>query len=196
VHLDLGSGDGRGPYTWARQAPHRLFLATDANADSLAETAYRASCKPARGGVSNLICIAEPFDVIASELAGIANRVSVILPWGSLLRGLVAPEVAALEDLRRVCSPDADLELVFSYDPKRNAGEKGPLGAVGVEEFHVRNVLRQAYRSVGLPTTSIETINAHELRKYPTTWAKRLGFGRERQVWRIRATVMGDEAHA
>jgi 16S rRNA (adenine(1408)-N(1))-methyltransferase len=164
-----------------------MFLATDANPDALLQTASRAARKPPRGGVPNLICIAEPLDVIADDLAGAADRVTVILPWGSLLRALVLPEIASLTHLRRLCALNASVEIVFSYDNKRDASARGPLGAFSVQEPHVRHVLPELYERAGFRVTSVEGISEHELGMYETTWAKRLAFGQRREIWRLRA---------
>src|SRR5260370_14965427 len=97
--MDLGSGDGRGPYRWASREPDRLFIASDANPSLLLETAWKAGRKPARGGISNLICIAEPLDVLAAELGAVADRVTRILPWAILLRAVAAPAGNSLRSI-------------------------------------------------------------------------------------------------
>ena len=121
VHIDLGSGDGRGPYRWASRGPKRLFIASDANPSLLLQTAWKAGCKPRRGGISNLICIAEPMDVLAPELGAVADRVTVILPWGSLLRSVAAPDIDSLRHIAGLSVPGAAIEIVFSYDKERDA---------------------------------------------------------------------------
>ena len=164
-----------------------MFLATDANPDALLEIASRAARKPARGGVPNLICIAEPVEALSGELAGIADRITAILPWGSLLRALVQPETAFLHRLHRLCASEASLEIVFSYDQERDASEQGPLGAAGVQESYVRNVLPALYEAAGFRITGTDRISRSELSAYETSWAKRLAFGHPREVWRLRA---------
>jgi 16S rRNA (adenine(1408)-N(1))-methyltransferase len=164
-----------------------MFLATDANPDGLLELASRATRKPARGGVPNLFCIGEPMDALDGELPGIANRVTAILPWGSLLRGLVTPEPVCLDHLFRLCAPGASVEIVFSYDASRDAGERGPLGAGGLQESHVRQVLPSYYESSGFRVMSVEGLPQADLRQYETNWANRLAFGRRREVWRLTA---------
>ena len=166
-----------------------MFIATDANPDALSETAARASRKPSRGGRSNLICIAEPLEVIARELPAAADRVTVILPWGSLLRGLVQPEDTSLTQLHSLCAPHACVEIVFSYDYKRDASERAPLGLMNIHETHVQRVLPEVYERMGLGVTSVERISQHELGRYETTWAKRLAFGRQREIWGLRAVA-------
>lgn len=134
-----------------------------------------------------MICVAEPLDVLAHELPEIADRLTVILPWGSLLRGLVEPDSAALGQLRALCAVGASLEIVFSYDAKRDASAQAPLGSLGIDADHVRRVLPAAYGCAGLRVTAVDEVEQRALRSYETTWAHRLAFGQPRQVWRIHA---------
>jgi hypothetical protein len=178
VHVDLGSGDARGPYRLARRDPERLFVAVDANLDCLAETAWRASRRDARGGAPNLVCVAADACTLGAELPGIADRVTVVLPWGALLRAVATPEASALESLAALCRPGASVEVVFSHEP-------------GVDPDGVTIAppedLRCAYARAGLRVHGVERLGREALREYPTTWAKRLAFGRPREVWQIRA---------
>jgi len=186
IHIDLGSGDGRGPYRWALAAPNRLIIATDANPDALLETAWKAGRKPARGGVSNLICIAEPLSVVGRELGALADIVTVILPWGLLLQAVAVPLMESLREIAALCLPDARIEIVFSYDPERDAEVFGM--DVDLAE-HVAK-LPTLYREVGLRIEQIGKLSNEQLRGYQTTWAKRLGFGKPRQTWRLLARCL------
>lgn len=185
MHLDLGSGDGRGPYRWAARDSARWFIASDANADGLLETAWRAARKPARGGILNLLCVAEPLHVLARDLGRIADRVSVILPWGSLLSAVAAPEITSLRDIAALCVPGANVEIVFSYDCERDAHASGPSAVL--DERHLEENLKPLYRETCLPILAAARIPQRELAQYETTWAKRLAAGRAREVWRIQA---------
>jgi 16S rRNA (adenine(1408)-N(1))-methyltransferase len=167
-----------------------LFIASDANPDALSEIAWRAGRKPARGGVPNLICIAEPLDTLATELAAVADRITIILPWGSLLRAVAAPELVSLRHIASLCRLDANVEIVLSYDEQRDArqGILSPAGAI--DERHIAT-LPSLYREAGFQIMSTDRISQRELADYQTTWAKRLAFGRPRKVWRLRATYDG-----
>jgi 16S rRNA (adenine(1408)-N(1))-methyltransferase len=160
-----------------------LFIATDANPDALLETAWKAGRKPTRGGLSNLICISEPLDVLAAELGAVADRITVILPWGSLLKTVAAPGIESLRHIASLCLPEADIEVVFSYDRQRDAREKAPLGGAVLDVA----ALPHLYQEAGLQIITAERIPQPDLCAYETTWAKRLAFGRPREVWRIRA---------
>jgi 16S rRNA (adenine(1408)-N(1))-methyltransferase len=165
----------------------RLFIATDANAEGLLEAAWKAARKPTRGGIPNLICIAEPLYILAKELGNVAERVTVILPWGSLLRAVAAPEVASLWQIASLCSAGASVEIVFSYDPQRDAEEGARLGIGQLSAEYMYSTLPEPYQQAGLHIVSAEKIPQQELPMYETTWAKRLASGRSRDVWRLRA---------
>jgi 16S rRNA (adenine(1408)-N(1))-methyltransferase len=184
--VDLGSGDGRGPYRWASKSPQWFFLATDFNADGLRESAFRASRKPSRGGVSNLLCIAADLPELAREMPGFANRVTSILPWGSLLRALVLPETESLKHLFTLCAPNCEVEVVFSCEPRRDAAELRRLGLADLDDNHVRHVMAPAYEAAGFLLSAAVRITSADLRQYQTTWAARLSSGHDRTAWRVR----------
>ena len=169
--------------------PDRLFIACDANASGLLETAWKARRKPSRGGIPNLICLGEPLDRLAAELGVIADRVSIILPWGSLLRTVAAPDPSSLQQIQSLCLPGAELEIVFSWDPQRDGVEGARLGLSPLTEAHIAHHLRAVYREASLEITMAERLSGVELAGYETTWAKRLASGRAREIWRIQATA-------
>ncbi len=131
--------------------------------------------------------------MLAAELGAVADRVTVILPWGSLLRSVAAPDVnslrsiAGLRSIADLCLPDATIEIVFSYDSERDARERAPLGVSVLDERHMLTTLPRLYEQACLPITLVERLSQKELATYETTWAKRLAFGRSREVWRVRA---------
>jgi 16S rRNA (adenine(1408)-N(1))-methyltransferase len=171
----------------ARGFPDRLFIAVDTNPESLSRIARQAGRKPSRGGVSNLLCIAEAAEALGQQLPGVADQVSVILPWGRLLRTVAEPN---LEDLRNIVAlgqTGATFEVLFSYDPCIDGQGRGPLGTGGLDEKHVKDKLPAAYELVGLAVKEVKRVSLNELKTYATTWAKRLAHGRAREVWRIKA---------
>ena len=131
--------------------------------------------------------------MLANELGAVADRISVILPWGNLLRAVALPEVESLRHIARLCTPEAIVEIVFSYDQQQDAREGAPLGTVVLDEKHIA-MLAQRYALAGLEIVSTENIPRRQLTAYQTTWAKRLAFGRRREVWRICARCAGKSA--
>jgi len=164
----------------------RLFIASDANTDGLLEIAWKAARKPARGGTSNLICIAEPLDALATELQNLADEVTVVLPWGSLLRAVALPGVASLLQIASLCLAQAHFEVVLSFDRRRDAAELARLGLAHLHERHINSALPNAYEQAGLHVASVDRLPQRELMNYETTWAKRLAISHAREVWRLR----------
>ncbi|HXV61497.1 MAG TPA: hypothetical protein VEK15_12430 [Vicinamibacteria bacterium] len=185
MQIDLGSGDGKGPLRLARREPSRLFVAVDVNADSLSRTAWRAARREARGGVRNLLCIAASATELSRELPGVADRVTILLPWGELLLAVAAPEPATLEAIAALCRTDASLEIVFSYDPRRDPSIPALRDYQGISAARVETRLREPYRRAGLDIHRVEDLDNRALLDYPTTWARRLAHGDSRKIWRI-----------
>jgi hypothetical protein len=120
-------------------------------------------------------------------LAAIADRITVILPWGSLLAAVAGSNLDSLHQIARLCLPDATVEIVLSYDEQRDTRKGNPLGAGGLDAEHVAGTLPRLYEQGGLPLVAIDRISHEELASFQTTWAKRLAVGRQRTVWRLRA---------
>jgi hypothetical protein len=183
--VDVGSGDARLPLRLARAEPVRGFVALDPVEEGLAAAAWRAGRPARRGGVANLLCVAEPVERAADALEGVADRVSVLLPWGRLLRGAAgeAPEVLAA--VGRLGRPGCAYEIVLSYDA-RDARAAAPLGERALDATRVES-LRAAYAAAGLRLGLLEPLGRDALRALPTTWARRLAYGAPRAAWRLRA---------
>lgn len=104
------------------------------------------------------------------QLAGIADRLTVLFPWGSLLAAVSGRDPAGLARLRRMCRPGAAVHLLF--EPTSDPGELPALLAAGGLDLRGR------------------TVPVEEARSLPTTWAKKLGYsGRRRAFWEFRGVA-------
>jgi 16S rRNA (adenine(1408)-N(1))-methyltransferase len=121
------------------------------------------------------------------ELSGVADAVTVVLPWGSLLAALVRPSASALTQIRGVCGPGATLTVVISVDAARDAAAARRLGLPPLDAAHLHEALPSAYAAAGFAVTSVRPIDARELAAWPSSWAKRLAHGRPRSALRIEA---------
>src|SRR5262249_54837631 len=125
-----------------------------------------------RGGVANAVFVHASVEALPVTLQQLATRLSVLLPWGSLLRAVVAPDPAVLAGLRAICCDRAELRVVFGIDAERDrkAGLPEPL------EEHVFGALPAAYRAAGF-AVRVQTLSPDAIARLPTTWAKKLAFG-------------------
>jgi SAM-dependent methyltransferase len=166
--IDLGTGDGAWVYRHARAEPQVFFVGVDNNADKLAEISRKAARKPDRGGATNALFVRASAEALPAELAGLAASVTVLLPWGSLLRAVIEPDVSVVAGIRKLCRPGGRLRVV-SGEPVRRSVVAG-------------------YQAAGFAAV-VKAITAAEVRALHTTWASRLAFGRPRVFTQIAATA-------
>lgn len=172
MHLDFGTGDGTYVQRRARLEPSTLVIGVDASAEGLREPSRKAAAKPARGGLANAMFGVLPLERAPGELAGLVDSLTVLLPWGSLLRAVALPEPDALARLRALCRPGAPLQVVFGYgpgDPLAVQALPGPTAATQHAE------LVAAYAAAGFAVTA-RPMSRDAVGELPTTWAKKLAF--------------------
>jgi 16S rRNA (adenine(1408)-N(1))-methyltransferase len=135
----------------------------DAIADNLRDASRRA--------LSNCLFGRLALEDAPGELVGLADRLTVLFPWGSLLRAIAGAEPGALARLRAICRRGADVRFVFELacDPRD---------------------LERRYLDAGLALAGTP-LPIDRARSMPTTWAKKLGFsGRPRSFWEFRGRAM------
>ncbi len=103
-------------------------------------------------------------------------------PWGSLLRAVYAGDEAVVGGLRRICAPDALLEIVIGVDQQRDRSEIERLGLGEVSEEHVHDTVTPRYANAGFEIHEIGVLSAGEWPCLDTAWAKRLRFSPWRQL--------------
>jgi 16S rRNA (adenine(1408)-N(1))-methyltransferase len=142
----------------------------------LVDASRRAAAKPARGGVANALFGVLPLEQAPGELVGLADALTVLLPWGSLLGAVARADAEGLRRLRGLCKPGAGVRLLFGYAACADAGtiaaERLPaLGAPGM-----LSSLERAYRDASFAVTA-SRFAVGEVRALGTTWASKLAFG-------------------
>jgi 16S rRNA (adenine(1408)-N(1))-methyltransferase len=183
VALDIGTGDGRLPWELARRESDRLFIGLDANADNLREWSGRA----VRARLANLLYVRAAAEDLPPELVGIADRVSVVLPWGSLLAAVARPAVDVLRGIRALCQQGAALTVVLGADAARDRKELQRLGLPPLDEAVRADHFAAAYAAAGFTLRRAAALPAQELTRYPSTWARQLAHGPGRRFIRIAA---------
>lgn len=181
VVIDLGAGDGRWLYRHARAHPDRFCLGIDASADLLREVSRRALRRPDRGGLPNLMFVRAGLGALPGGLAALAGEVHVQYPWGSLLRAVLHPDGARLRCLAGLLRDGGLLRVVVNTSAIQSAiGNREPGSRDGPG---LLSHLRATYATAGLLLRHCEVSVA----KPESTWAGRLGQGRELRVIRLEA---------
>ena len=162
VLIDLGTGDGRFVLHTARAHPARYVVGIDACRDNLYETSRRAP--------ANALFLIANICSMPAELAGLASAITINFPWGTLLAGLLDDGSPLLATLARLARPGATLEIRLNG---------GALAEVGYSLEDGAERVRRLARLAGFHVAAPQPLAADDLRAYPTTWAKRLAFGRD-----------------
>lgn len=182
VVIDIGTGDGRFVYQSARQNPKKFYIGIDPNVRPLEKISEKIYRKPAKGGAPNALFIQAVVEDLPAELDGVADELHVHFPWGSLLRAVATGDVAVLRNLRRICAPDALLEVVLGLDPDRDESEIERLGITTLSLEYLDQTLVPQYASAGFEITERGIIDAAEWPELNTSWAKRLHQNKARAI--------------
>jgi hypothetical protein len=106
----------------------------------------------------------------------LASHISINFPWGSLIESLLNNDACLLNGLVRVTRSCTTMELHLNADALATAGWDLERGADRIED-----VLNAA----GWKTDLRSCLDARGLHDIPTTWAKRLAFGRDPRAVRL-----------
>ena len=173
--IDLGTGDGRVALRRAAAEPTTLVLGLDANARSMAESSRRAAQPARRGGHSNAIYVVGAAETPPSELTAIADEVTIVLPWGSLLRGCLDLDDRVARGIAGLIRPGGSLEIVLSLTERDGMPVSiDPAGAAA-----------RAFAPHGLVPTAAARVTVADVAALGSTWAKRLRADPDRPIWRL-----------
>lgn len=189
IRIDIGTGDGAFVYKSARTSPNQFFVGIDSNADNLAKYSRKTRQKPAKGGVKNALFVQASIEALPEELNGLATHVSILFPWGSLLKTVATPDVRVLQGLHRICRADAELRIVFGYNHRREPGVTAALGLPLLSLEYLQTMVRNHYTQAGFAIQACQ-LEKSALRDIPTTWAQRLAYGKDREFFELRGRVI------
>ena len=190
VLVDIGAGDGKFVYRTAKDHPDWFCVGVDADLSSLSEFSRKAERKPERGGLPNVLYVVSNIEDLPPELDRIADRVTVHLPWGSLLVGIVGAHRKVLSGLARIGKPGAEVEILLGYSRKYEAHEMRRRGLPDLNVQFIDKRMARGFKDAGLRIIERRILTNEELKDIPLTWGRKLAFGRERQTFLVRAEVL------
>jgi len=190
VVVDLGAGDGLFAYRIAREHPEQFVIAIDANSRPLEKISEKIYRKPAKGGLSNLLFLQAAVEDLPSELDGLADEVTILFPWGSLLQTVMVGPQSNLENLRRICRDGALLRIHASLDFTKDKSEMERLGLSDLSLDQLDRALRDRYRSAGFEIVTSLQLNSRSAGLFETTWGRRLKQNPSRKYFEIIARAL------
>lgn len=185
VVIDIGTGDGKFVYELAKKNPDKFIIGIDPDHSSVEKFSAKIGKKKAKGGLPNALYVLGDVSDLPDELTGVANQVFINFPWSSLLHGIVCGDANTWKNIKKVCQPGARISIVFGYDP----GLEQSLA----ESFHLPKLSMKYIQQQMIPriqSLRFEVLGIHEVTKdmlmnFPSDWAKRLAFGKDRQYYAI-----------
>lgn len=179
LFIDIGTGDGRFVRHVASARPDCFIIGIDTCRENLCDASRRAP--------ANALFVIANAQALPVELNRLADQVTINFPWGSLLTGLLTPESAVMAHLGAITRPGARLEVRLNAGALAEAGRSLDEGLA-----QVRAVLSGHGFTAGVHTR----LAAGELKACPTTWAKRLAFGRDPRAMCLYGVRQGVIRHA
>jgi 16S rRNA (adenine(1408)-N(1))-methyltransferase len=154
----------------------------------MAEASRRAARIPMKGGLPNAVFVAAGVEMLPSELAGLANLVTVRFPWGSLLRGARGVEAFAAAAIARLVAPTGALEMAVSVQDRDAVGQGRPAGPL--DDLDLERI-RRVYAGLGLELCDVRPLGVDDVHHLHSSWARRLRVDRDRRAWSLRLERAG-----
>ncbi len=142
----------------------------------------KATRKPSKGGLPNVLFIQAAVENLPKELNETADEIHIHFPWGSLLRAIVAGDENVLQNLRRICAPDCFIEIVIGIDEERDKSEIERLELPQLSPNYLEDVLIPKYETAGFLVLEKGILSSSAWSKLETSWARKLQGGENRQV--------------
>jgi 16S rRNA (adenine(1408)-N(1))-methyltransferase len=155
----------------------------DANAAGLRELSGRAF----RARLSNLVYVRSAVESLPDELTGVADRITVVLPWGSLLAAVARPVVEVLRGVRSLSRPSGRLEVVLAPHAVRDLEEWRRLGMDSFDPHGLAASLAPGYAEAGFQRVRVRALGPKEVGRWSSTWARRLAHAGDRSFVLIEA---------
>jgi 16S rRNA (adenine(1408)-N(1))-methyltransferase len=177
----VGTGDGRAVLAAAARDRQTLAIGIDADAASMFESSRRAARAESKGGLPNALFVIAAAEALPDALCGLARRVTVQFPWGSLLRGCLGADPRVAAGIGSLMRPGAALELLLA------PADRDHLAGLPTQIDGISSAAADAFAAVGIILDEAREATPAEIRACRSSWARRLAPGRiDRSVVLVR----------
>jgi 16S rRNA (adenine(1408)-N(1))-methyltransferase len=162
VTLDLGAGDGRFVRTLAEKHPAWFVVGVDACRENLREHS--------RTKLPNALFVIACAQELPCEFEGLFSHIMINFPWGSLLDGLLAGDPRLMFAMASISRPEARIQVCLN---------SGALAEVGSDLNTGAGSIHESLSRCGWALEHLHRMEPGDLKKFPSTWARRLAHGRD-----------------
>jgi SAM-dependent methyltransferase len=177
--IDLGTGDGAAVLEAARRDPATLAVGIDADASRMREASSRAARDARRGGVPNALFLVGDATSLPVALHGIADVITITLPWGSLLRAVLTADRGFAAVLGRALRPGGRIWVVVSLEERDRAGVDAATADAELRAFAT------GLEAIGLEVVERRAVTEADMATIRSSWARRLGIPARRTAWML-----------
>jgi 16S rRNA (adenine(1408)-N(1))-methyltransferase len=184
VVADVGCGDGKRSLRLATADPAALVVGIDAETTRL----DRALATARRRGLANLYFLTWPMERPLPSLAGKVDSVSVVMPWGSLLDGILGADEQVLGNVLALGGAGAVLDAVVNCRPWASPGALDrKLESTPEPTEEQLAAMRCQYATLGWQVGPATWLSDAEARALGSSWASRVVAARASRLLRLRA---------
>lgn len=181
--VDVGTGDGKHAYHLAKRNPGTLVVGLDAAKDNLRKVSARTDAK-------NLLFLWCPVEQLPEELTGI-DELHVLMPWGSLLRGMLGDPPSVLASLASRTAPGARFLITLNLHAWRPAVPEVGQHPEPTPET-AGSDLAAGYGRSGWTIERAWYLDEAGIAELATSWTRRLNSSREQlDVLALAGTIAG-----
>lgn len=146
----------------------------------MAAASLRAARPERKGGVANAVFLVAAAEALPDALRARADEVTILFPWGSLLRAALAREDAGIAacGIASLVGADGAVRALLSIDVRDRLG-LAPLTAGDAPGLAVR------WAAHDLELTRFAPADLADIGSSGSSWGRRLAAGRDRVTWRL-----------
>jgi 16S rRNA (adenine(1408)-N(1))-methyltransferase len=189
ITLDIGTGDGKFVYKRAQSLPKTFFIGLDSSPANLQEYSTKILRSPQKGGLPNVLYVIANVEQLPYELDHTADTIFVHFPWGSLLKSIVVGDELTLNNIARAGKPGATLEILVNYNVFFDPIPLEILELPDMNIEYIDDILVPLYAQASITILERSYIGKDEMKELPTTWSKRLAYGRKPRTVYLRAKI-------
>jgi 16S rRNA (adenine(1408)-N(1))-methyltransferase len=184
--IDIGTGDGRFVYKQARMNPRNMYVGIDAALHQSKEFRRKIN----RERLHNVMFVEEAVENFEKnsklrELKGKADEVYVNFPWGSLLGGIAKGEEPIVKNICGLVKDGGSLEIIFGYAEDAEPSEVERLDLKNIDEERILKEIAPEFEEHGLKLRAVESMQRESFFELDSSWAKKLTFGQERNMFKM-----------
>jgi 16S rRNA (adenine(1408)-N(1))-methyltransferase len=175
-YLDIGTGDGRYVFKSALKNPNYLYIGIDP-APNLKDYQRKINRKK----LNNSILIVSSIENFNPQLSDYFDEISIILPWGSLLKYVVTTDQKFFEKIITWLKPLGNIKIIFGFNEDFEEKETKRLGLPELNTEEIQYISQKYKNLKNVKLVDFRETTPKDLKNFETTWAKKLTFGAERK---------------